>query len=261
MKKVFFRKMMAILVGVGLLAGCSWNASDAETNDDNTFGLFQVNGDYLTSYKTSDITLPEAKSDIGAVTTSNVKKANYLAEESTSTVDDILTNYSSLEGVSHCYVLNEETTEYEIVDYSTTVMSGNFKSVLDDNEFALNEGISAHFLYVDDDILDDCEQMNEDFIASGESTLAPFKNVYSYHEKVENNEKSFVLRTNSYKQISSDEAGGATCTFIQQNEILYSSNGLAQKFQSSLGISIADKNNTVEFGTNYSVDFTWNIKE
>jgi len=298
MKRKRFNSAMLVLFISPLMCSCSLfdgnsstetssigesesNTLDIPSNTDDDgqdnsncedFGSFPVNGQYLTSFQNADTTIFGAKEDISqnsvSEVASNLKQKNPTVNYASDDDDDdddrvteILDNFGYIEITSYFYEQNQETNLFEEISYSDKHSGVTLQSILTKNSVVFNEGLSANYLYLTSDILDEFKLVNLQFEESEDSNLYPFTQIYSYHEYVDQSEKQFVLQTNDFTQISSDNVGGTTCSFIQQNEIIYNKAGMAEKFQSALGIMVQSKSNTQFYGTQFRCDFNWVVKE
>ncbi len=233
-----------------------------------TFGMFSFRGVYLTSYKTADITETQAKSMITTAATDEdaSAKALSLADESgedqtvstatpASLVNEYLEKYKSITIVSRFW---DEDSEGNIIvdEYTDELLASDFKSALEKNEVSISTGIVVPNLLVYKEKIDAFEVANENFKAQDDYNVSPFKDLYTYHK----NDTNFVLRTHYFVEISSSKIGGASCSYIQENESEYFLDGRMTRFQSSLGTKLQTKKGTQCEGTIFEVLITWNEK-
>ena len=277
--KIFIVFMLALCFCVTLVA-CDFGSDDynlnAGSNSNNsgnsgtkpvkeTFGMFSYRGVYLTSYKTSDITETEAKDMITIGENQTDAVLNSLSASTQNVNDTIpenivnayLTQYKSISVVSRFWYEDENGNIYSQDSQPDEIFGTDFKTVLEKNEIQISTGIIVPNVIVYKELFDEFETANENFKLQENYIVSPFKDLYTYHK----NDTNFVLRSHYFVEIPASQIGGASCSFIQENESEFYYDGRLTRFQSSLGTKLQTKTGTQCEGTIFEIIITWNEKE
>ena len=268
MKKINKFMLFSILV-ICLLCmfGCKKNNGSSEKR----FGKFSYNGYYLVDRAASDITYNEAKSIVSKnrdslrLSASNFSNSNGNDRLSVSTfdidsttpkqlVDDIMTKYAK------CTITTNysETGKEELQQKVDLLQGTDFKNMIETNLFAGYSQLLAKNIVIFSDLIDEMEQANEKFKQSETSKIAPFKNIFTYHKDSAGN---LVIQIHDFAEIPSSVGGGIGCSYLQDTEIVYDSEGKVNKWMTSLGVYSATPTGTIQQGYILFVDFAWTIKE
>lgn len=276
--KVFIVSVLTLCVCLTLIAcdfGSNGNYNNGNNNSNNsssgtkpvkeTFGMFSYRGVYLTSYKTSDITETEAKDmipyginqkdSIASTLKSSAKAVNETTPESI--VNEYLTKYKSVSVVSRFWYEDENGNIRSEDSQPDEIFGTDFKTILEKNEIQISTGIIIPNIIMYKELIDRFEEANENFKLQDDYIVSPFKDLYTYHR----NDTNFVLRSHYFVEIPASQIGGASCSFIQENESEFYYDGRMSRFQSSLGTKLQTKTGTQCEGTIFEIIITWNEKE
>ena len=251
MKKVV--KTIILSLGAIALMGCH---KVTINNKNNQFGDFDYNGVFLKEYAVKQIDVEEAKKlvDISSPNQNtrslNKKEAKRANEED---VTSVLTKYASLTTTVKYYVSDREEQQVRQDIYQGT----DFKYLLDTNHYEPFGQMSVKYIFVDDDLLDDMENENAEFISSNSHFVTPFNEPYTYHTDSDNN---LVVQTHNFAELPASTAGGIGSTFRQDCELLFDEEGKITLWQSSLGLYTSTPTGTVKQGYIFEVEFAWNSK-
>lgn len=264
MKRTFLKLTVVAMLIVSvcaLLVACN----NDKGNNNSTFGMFSYRGVYLTSYKNADISETQAKDMITTAVNEEQELADSLnmatateevvAVSHAALVEEYLAKYKSITVTSRFWT-EDEKGEIVVQEYTDEILGSDFKSVLENNQIAVSTGIVVPNILIYKEKIDAFEVANEAFKQQENYNVSPFKDLYTYHK----NDTNFVLRTHFFVEISSSQIGGASCSYIQENESMYFMDGRMTKFQSSLGTKLQTKMGTQCEGTIFEILITWNEK-
>lgn len=271
-KRVALLILLIIIVACSLVMFVACNDNNNQTPNNfpeaikTIFGRFDYNGKWLYTFKDLDITFDEAISLVkdsftDVFTPEAVSYAESSAEiipsseVSESVVNYYLSQYASLTVISTFFDENEngETVEENV---TVEIRGEDLKHALTVNEISLSTGIVIRDILCTPEGLAYYEEKNKEFHENPDHYVAPFRDIYTYHKS----NAQFVLQTHTYVAISSSQVGGMSACYIQENESIFDLERKAQKFQSSLGMSIQTKNGTKNEGIIFTVQFIWNEK-
>ena len=269
-KKLIMFLLVAVVSITSVFTGCF---------SDNTFGEFGYNGVYLQAFAVKEISAEEAKTVLSNYGTGLSLAANSainnpeLAAKSIDSkavsgltdddiysivdenevaakVQSILNSYSGCEITTYYYVENESDKQSK-----TDILQGtDFKNMLESNEFTSFSQLIAKYLIAYPTLIDYMEEKNKQFKESGQSNIAPFNNIFTYHNDADGN---LVIQTSDYAEIAASVGGGIGCNFRQDAEILYDSEFKISKWHTSLGIWSATPQGTMKQGYILEVEFNW----
>jgi len=246
MRKII--KNIVVLLGVLMMASCGKGLTNQNTN----FGDFGHNGVFLKEYATKQITVDQAKQlvniNVNKPSADRLKKQlNNITNENTQTV---LTNYASLVTTVKYYISDNEKQQVRQDIYQGT----DFKFLLETNHYEPFGQMSVKYIFVDDELLDDMEEENKEFLDSYQHITSPFNKPYTYHTNDDNN---LIVQTHSFAELPASTCGGIGSTFRQDCELMFDEEGKIMYWQSSLGLYTSTPTGTVKEGYIFEVGFEW----
>lgn len=215
----------------------------------NQFGDFTYNGIFLKEYAVKQITVNEAK-DLVDPGESLVKKSRAASQENVSTV---LSKYASLTTIVKYYISDKEEQQVRKDIYQGT----DFKYLLDTNHYEPFGQMNVKYIFVDDELLDEMETENAEFIASSLHMISPFNEPYTYHTNEENH---LIVQTHNFAELPASTGGGIGSTFRQDCELIFDEEGKITFWQSSLGLYTSTPTGTIREGYIFEVEFEWTEK-
>ena len=264
MKKVLMKVL--VVACVVCLAACAVVLTGCK-NKTKYFGQFGYNGKRLIEYATRTITAPEAKEIIpdtipaSASTKSKVEFASIGSDiisieskPSDEMVTAIMSKYKSCTITTKYYVEGKDKLQTK----EDTLQGTDFQNMLKTNEFQPFNQLSAKCVLVYDELIDYMENCNEQFKASDVAVLAPFKAIFSYHVDESGN---LIVQTHDFAEIPSSVGGGIGCSYLQDAEIVYDSEGKMTLWQTSLGVYSSTPQGTMKDGYILEMSVVWTEKE
>lgn len=272
MKKVLIVAVTFILAfsAIGMVA-CN-SQKDEENSVQYTysqFGEFSYKGKTLTDYAVKTITAQEAKNIISKAKPTNSLQAyaenspqklnislmslssnteNYTTPDDV--VNDVLKNYAGCNVTTKYYIDGSDQMQTK----SDKLIGLDFKSVLSQNLFTPFNQLVAKNIIVFDDLIDYMEQQNQAFALSDEGLVAPFKNIFSYHEDANGN---LIIQIRDYAEIASSVGGGIGASYRQDTEIIYDGEGKMTMWQTSLGLCSSTPQGTIKEGYILEMAVEW----
>ncbi len=239
-----------------LLVAASLTSCDGEPGPVN-FGLFGHNGVYLTQYAVAKVSLSEAKSmiDIDAPNANPKYRSTHsmdLSEEN-ETIRSILTRFGSLTATVKYYVSGEEEQQVRTDLYQGTELL----YLLKNNSYSPFAQMAVKYIYLDDGLLDELEEVNRAYKEDLDNLISPFDSPYTYH-KDERGE--LVIQTHHFAELPSVINGGIGSTFLQDCELKYDAEGKIEVWQSSLGLYTTTPTGTSLEGYIFEAAFAWALK-
>lgn len=233
------------------------------------FGEFSYKGKTLTDYAVKSITAQEAKNIIGKDVEKNLHQAyvenspkkldislaslnsnttNYEAPEEV--VNNVLRNYAGCNVTTKYYIDGSDQMQTK----SDTLTGLDFKSMLTQNLFTPFNQLVAKNIIVFDDLIDYMEGQNQEFALSDQGLVAPFKNIFSYHEDANSN---LIIQTRDYAEIASSVGGGIAASYRQDTETIYDKEGKMTMWQTSLGLCSSTPQGTIKEGYILEMEVEW----
>ena len=272
MKKILIVAVTFILAfsAIGMVA-CN-SQKDEENSVQYTyspFGEFSYKGKTLMDYAVKTITAQEAKNIISKGVSKNLHQA--YAESSQKKLDislmslnsnmasyetpeevvnDVLRNYAGCNVTTKYYVDGSDQMQAK----SDKLTGLDFKSVLSQNLFTPFNQLVAKNIIVFDDLIDYMEEQNAVFELSDEGLVAPFKNIFSYHEDANGN---LIIQIRDYAEIASSVGGGIGASYRQDTEIIYDGEGKMTMWQTSLGLCSSTPQGTIKEGYILEMAVEW----
>ena len=245
----FSIKKLTVLLSAMTLIGCGENQESYSSS--SSFGDFGYYGLFLREYATKQIGVEEAKElvDIAPKKTSRATSNSDVDHD----IEVVLTKYASLVSTVKYYISDREEQQVREDIYQGT----DFKYLLDSNHYEPFGQMSVKYLFVNDELLDQMEVMNEEFKESKEHLTSPFNEPYTYHT---NEDKTLILQTHSFAELPASTCGGIGSTFRQDCELLFDEEGKITYWQSSLGLYTSTPTGTVKEGYIFEVSFNWIAK-
>lgn len=240
-------KLLGTLLSVLSISSCN-NVNNLVTSG---FGDFSYNGRFLKEYATTQIDVETAKNlvDISYAPT----KRNKVGEELSENMKTVLTKYASLTATVKYYISNQEEQQVRVDFYQ----GSDFKFLLETNHYEPFGQMSVRYLFVDDDLLDDMERQNQEFLEEYHHIVSPFNEPFTYHES---EDETLIVQTHSFAELPASIGGGIGSTFRQDCELIFDVEGKITFWQSSLGIYTSTPTGTVKEGYIFEVEFNWEIK-
>ena len=262
MKKVLIVAVTFILAfsAIGMVACNSQKEENSVQYTYSPFGEFSYKGKTLTDYAVKTITAQEAKSIIAKGVSKNLRQAyaerslkksdislmslnsntaNYKTPDEV--VNEVLRNYAGCSIVTKYYIDGSEQMQTK-----TDKLTGlDFKNILSRNLFTPFNQLVAKNIIVFDDLIDYMEEQNAVFELSDEGLVAPFKNIFSYHEDANGN---LIIQIRDYAEIASSVGGGIGASYRQDTEIIYDGEGKMTMWQTSLGLCSSTPQGTIKEG-------------
>ena len=255
LKIIGLMTLVIMLSFSGLLVGCK---EEEPPTVPLIFGEFDYNGKYLYDFATADITAVEAKNLITSGNTSgqalNASKIITLNASKPAVPSDkityILQEYSSCIITTKYYIAGKEEQQTKHDELQGT----DFRAMLEANEISPFNQLIAKNIVMYPELIDYMEESNNEFKVSEISTIAPFKDVFTYHK---NETGNLVIKTRDFAEIPASTGGGIGCSFRQDTEILYDADHKISKWQTSLGLWSTTPNGTSKQGYILEVEFKW----
>ena len=268
------KKVILIVLAIALIlstviccAACSKEAAE------KAFGEFSYNGKYLKDYAKEAI---DAKIAIEitqnfnlsapAAAEANLSSAPLMgmsvnetplesnSQEQLDQAQLILKKYAGCTVKTYYYVEDEEEKQVK-TDFIT---GSDFKYTLEENKFVAFNQLVAKNLIVFEALINQMEERNAAFHDDPENAKVPFKDIYTYHKDASGN---LVIQTHNFAEIPASIAGGIGCSYRQDSEIVYDSEGKVVIWQTSLGIYSAAPAGTMKQGYILSMSFDWTEKQ
>lgn len=240
------KTILLALASVISLAGCNGGETTAARN---TFGDFSYNNIFLKEYATTQIGVEEAKKLVDI----NYFKTSKNTKNTEEGVIAVLTKYASTIATVKYYVSDREEQQVRVDIYQGT----DFKFLLETNHYEPFGQMSVRYLFVDDNLLDDMERQNEEFISSSQHIVSPFNEPYTYHK---NDNDMLIVQTHNFAELPASVSGGIGSTFRQDCELVFDEEGKITFWQSSLGLYTSTPTGTVKQGYIFEVAFEWIAK-
>lgn len=251
-----FKTMVVVLLGIAVI-GCTSEKEEHKTELGN-FGIFSYNGIYLKEYATEEISVVDAKKLLNVEKVTKTNKTTTLggaynpADSSEDTLR-ILKGYASLRTSVKYYVSGKDEEQVR-----TEIYSGEeFLAILEENRYIPFGQMTAKYLCMNDEILEEMEESNVKFREDISSITYPFNNPYTYHT---NSKSELIVQTHNFVELPASINGGIGSFFRQDCELLFDEEGKIKLWQSSLGLYTSTPTGTVLQGYIFRVDFDWEVK-
>ena len=267
------KKILIVLAIVLILATVVCCVACSKESADKMFGEFSYNGKYLKDYAkeaidakiaiqiTQNFNLSAPAADEASLSSNplvgmavNDTPLATNSEEQLAQAQLILKKYAGCTIKTYYYVESEEEKQVK-QDFITAT---DFKAMLENNQFTPFSQLVAKNLIVFEALIKQMEEQNEAFHNDPESAKVPFKDLYTYHKDASDN---LVIQTHNFAEIPASIAGGIGCSYRQDSEIVYDSEGKVKIWQTSLGIYSAAPQGTMKQGYILSMSFDWTEKQ
>lgn len=272
MKKIII-VLIAFVIAFSVIGGVACNKQKNEEDGNqytySQFGEFSYKGKTLTDYAVKTITAQEAKRIITKVMPKKSSRAYAETEPrklniSLTSLNSNTTTYKTPDEVVNSVLKNyagcNVTTKYYIdgtdkmQEKSDNLTGLDFKTVLSQNLFTPFNQLVAKNVIVFDDLIDYMERQNDAFALSDEGLVAPFKNIFSYHEDANGN---LIIQIRDYAEIASSVGGGIGASYRQDTEIIYDGEGKMTMWQTSLGLYSSTPQGTMKEGYILEMAVEW----
>ena len=139
-----------------------------------------------------------------------------------------------------------------------TLIGTDFKNMLENNQFVPFNQLVAKNVIIFDELIEYMEEQNKLFASSSAALIAPFRSIFSYHTDKAGN---LVVQTRDFAEIPSSVGGGIGCSYRQDTEIVYDSEGKMTLWQTSLGLYSSSPQGTMQDGYILEMQVNWTEKK
>ncbi len=262
--------IITLLICLFGLFGCK-KKNTSNGDERKQFGKFGYNSHILIDQAVADINSSQAKSiaeNNYRNAKTNVSNASFngsLERLSVSTFDvDSTTPDDLVDAIMTKYAKCTITTTYcetgkdDLQKKEDLLQGTDFKNMVQKNTFASYSQLLAKNLIVFPNLIDEMEKANEEFKKSDVSKISPFKNIFTYHK---DNSDNLIIQIHDFAEIPSSVGGGIGCSYLQDTEIVYDSEGKIVTWMTSLGLYSATPTGTIQQGYILYMNFDWALKE
>ena len=242
-------KLVGTLLSVLSITSCN----QLVNVDLSGFGDFSYKGIFLKEYATEQIDVEAAKELVDISMPNKKARRSEVSDGLSESMKTVLTKYASLTTTVKYYISDREEQQVREDFYQGT----DFKFLLETNHYEPFGQMSVRYLFVDDDLLDDMERQNEEFLAEYHHIVSPFNEPYTYHKS---EDETLIVQTHSFAELPASVGGGIGSTFRQDCELIFDEEGKISFWQSSLGLYTSTPTGTVKEGYIFEVGFTWTAK-
>ena len=246
MKKI--TRLLTTCLAALTLVGCNKGEEYIPNMLGRVFGDFDYNGVFLTEYAIKQIKVDEAKKLVDI--RPNLKRNYKLRETTEEDIKTVLSKYASLVTTVKYYISGNDEQQVRSDIYQGT----DFKYLLENNYYEPFGQMSVKYIFVDDDLLDEMEAANEEFINNKQHLVSPFNEPFTYHTS---DEDKLIVQTHHFAELPASIGGGIGSTFRQDCELLFDEEGKITFWQSSLGLYTSTPTGTVKEGYVFEVGFEW----